>query len=115
MVGINNINVMKKIIKICSAVLLIIMGYSCSPDESNLGKIDVTPDDLAQGIAFTIEHDAENPNIVYLKSKMDTRYTPQWEHPQGRSQAQMVTLKIPFAGTYQVKFGVETRGGIIYG
>jgi hypothetical protein len=87
----------------------------CKPDEFDLGTVDVNPADLVEGIAFKIEHDAENPNIVYLTSLMDSRYTPLWDHPQGRSQAQKVTLKIPFEGTYEVKFGVQTRGGIVFG
>jgi len=89
--------------------------FSCSPEEGSLGEMDVSPNELVEGIAFTIEHDATNPNIVYLKSLMDNRYTPLWEHPQGRSQAKTVTLQMPFEGTYTVKFGVQTRGGIVYG
>ena len=27
----------------------------------------------------------------------------------------MVDLKIPFEGTYEVTFGVQTRGGYVYG
>ena len=46
---------------------------------------------------------------------MGSEYTPLWNHPQGRSQEKKVTLKIPFAGTYDVQFGVETRGGVVYG
>lgn len=88
---------------------------SCSPDEYALGNTDVKPGDLVEGIAYKIEHDAANPNIVYLKSLMGSKYTPLWSHPQGRSQEQTVTLKMPFAGTYNVVFGVETRGGVVYG
>lgn len=88
---------------------------SCSPDEYALGNTDVKPADLVEGIAYKIEHDAANPNIVYLKSLMGSKYTPLWSHPQGRSQEQTVTLKMPFAGTYNVVFGVETRGGVVYG
>ncbi|WP_308764787.1 hypothetical protein [uncultured Bacteroides sp.] len=88
---------------------------SCSPDEYGLGNTDVKPADLVEGIAYKIEHDAANPNIVYLKSLMGSKYTPLWSHPQGRSQEQTVTLKMPFAGTYNVVFGVETRGGVVYG
>lgn len=88
---------------------------SCSPDEYALGNTDVKPGDLVEGIAYKIEHDAANPNIVYLKSLMGSKYTPLWSHPQGRSQEQTVTLKMPFAGTYKVVFGVETRGGVVYG
>ena len=76
----------------------------CSPDEFSLGGQTVSPDDLAEGVAFTIEHDANNPNIIYLKSLMGAKYTVLWEHPQGRSQEPEVTLKMPFAGTYTVKF-----------
>lgn len=106
---------MNKIIKICIAVLMGVMPFACSPDESSLGAVDVSPSELVEGIAFKIEHDATNPNIVYLTSLMDKKYQPLWDHPQGRSQAQTVTLKIPFAGTYTVKYGVQTRGGAVYG
>lgn len=88
---------------------------ACSPDSNELEAPDVTADDLVEGIAYTITHDGSNPNIVYLESKIGSKYTPVWEHPQGRSQEQKITLKIPFDGTYTVKFGVETRGGIVYG
>lgn len=107
---------MKKISKIFALFAIISMMFaSCSPDTYDLGAIDVKAEDLVEGIAFKIEHDASNPNIVYLTSLMDSKYTPLWNHPQGRSQKQKVTLKMPFPGTYEVKFGVETRGGAVYG
>lgn len=106
---------MKRIFRIFTAVLVGALWFSCSPDESSLGDIDVSPSDLVEGIAYKIEHDADNPNIIYLKSLMDAKYTPLWEHPQGRSQASAITLKMPFEGTYEVKFGVQTRGGVVYG
>ncbi len=105
---------MKTIFKIFTAILMV-MGFSCSPDENTLGVVDVNSSELVEGIAYKIEHDQTNPNIVYLTSLMDSKYTPLWDHPQGRSQEKRVTLKIPFAGTYAVKFGVETRGGVVYG
>jgi hypothetical protein len=88
---------------------------ACAPDEFFLGSVDVKPGDLVPGIAYKIEPDAQNPNIVRLSSLMDSKYTPLWDHPQGRSQNSTVTLRIPFPGTYSVKFGVQTRGGIVYG
>src|SRR5687768_4782205 len=103
---------MNRIITILTALLVLFAGYSCTPDEFELGDADVAPAALVEGIAYKVEHDANNPNIVHLTSLMDSKYTPLWDHPQGRSQAKTVTLKIPFAGTYTVKFGVETRGGI---
>lgn len=98
-----------------AAMLALVVVGSCSPDEYSLGDINVTEDDLVEGIAYTITKDAANPNIVYLKSLMPTSYTILWDHPQGREQANEVTLKIPFNGEYQVRMGVETRGGIVYG
>ncbi|MCL1934433.1 MAG: hypothetical protein FWF53_11555 [Candidatus Azobacteroides sp.] len=88
---------------------------ACSPEDYTLGIKDIKQSDLVEGIAFKIEHDASNPNIVYLTSLLGNQYTPLWNHPQGRSQEQKVTLKMPFAGTYVVQFGVETRGGAVYG
>lgn len=88
---------------------------ACSPDTFEMEKTGVTVDDLVEGLAYTITPDASNPNIIYLESKMGSEYTPLWEHPQGRSQEAKVTLKMAFNGSYNVKFGVETRGGVVYG
>lgn len=107
---------MNKILKFFSLLSIVaIMFTSCSPEETSLGAKDVKSGDLVEGIAYKIEHDATNPNIVYLTSLIGTQYVPLWNHPQGRSQEQKVTLNIPFAGTYKVQFGVETRGGVVYG
>ncbi len=107
---------MNNLYKILSSlVLTVLMIVACSPDEYSLGPIDVKSEELVEGIAFKIEHDADNPNIVYLTNLMDSKYTPLWNHPQGRSQQHKVTLKIPFPGIYKVQFGVETRGGVVYG
>lgn len=108
---------MKKIFyKLYASLMMVAFLFAaCSPDSNELEAPDVTADDLVEGIAYTITHDGSNPNIVYLESKIGSRYTPVWEHPQGRSQEQKITLKIPFDGTYTVKFGVETRGGVVYG
>lgn len=108
---------MKKIFyKLYASLMMVAFLFAaCSPDSNELEAPDVTADDLVEGIAYTITHDGSNPNIVYLESKIGSKYTPVWEHPQGRSQEQKITLKIPFDGTYTVKFGVETRGGVVYG
>jgi hypothetical protein len=112
---------MNKILKIFAILFLgIAWMTSCAPDEITLedlkkGEAAITPADLVAGIAFTITHDDTNPNIVYLKSLMGAKYTPLWNHPQGRSQEQNVTLKIAFDGDYYVQFGVITPNGIVYG
>ncbi len=107
---------MKNLYKIFMFLAVSMILYTaCTPDEYELEAIDVSSDELVEGIAYTVEHDADNPNIVYLTSLMDSRYTALWNHPQGRSQESKVTLKIPFAGTYDVQFGVLTSGGYVYG
>lgn len=94
---------------------LFFMMSACTPDSYEMDGKSLTPDDLVEGLAYTVSHDATNPNIVYLESKLEGNYTPLWIHPQGRSQEKKVTLKIPFNGEYSVTFGVETRGGVVYG
>ena len=95
-------------------ILTCALIISCSPDEYSLGGKDITSADLAQGIAYTVTVD-QATNTVQLSSLLDSKYTALWTHPQGRSQAKDVTLRIPFSGDYQVTFGVVTRGGVVYG
>ena len=97
------------------ATFLSFTQVACTPDSHELGSKDLTTDDLVEGEAFTITPDSENPNIIYLESKLPTNYQPYWEHSQGRSTERKVTLKIPFQGEYTVKFIVMTRGGLVYG
>ena len=101
------------IYSLVASVLLIFSA--CTPEEFELGDKTFTSEELVEGIAFTVTHDADNPNIVYLKSLLDPAYQPLWEHPLGRSQEAEVTLQMPFEGTYEVTFGVQTRGGVVYG
>lgn len=101
-------------ISLCLIIFLLLMGR-CTPEEYELGEIDVNTSELVEGIAFTITHDVQNPNIVYLESKMPSKYKPVWVHPQGRSQDRKVTLNIAFEGTYSVTFGIQTRGGVVFG
>ena len=94
---------------------VLLMFSACTPDEYEMGSKAFAPEDLVEGVAYSVTHDANNPNIVYLKSLLGPEFTPLWEHPQGRSQEAEVTLQMPFEGTYEVTFGVETRGGVVYG
>lgn len=104
---------MKNIIYLFAAVAMLF--GACSPNDYSMSSPDLQTADLVEGVAYTVTHDAENPNIIYLKSLLDTKYQCLWTHPQGRSQAGEVKLEIPFPGTYEVTFGVETRGGVVYG
>lgn len=106
---------MKNIFNIVSFLILSALIYTaCTPEEYELGAVDVKSEDLVEGLSYTIEHDKDNPNIVYLTSKMGSQYQALWNHPMGRSQTPMETLKIAFPGTYKVHFGVQTRGGHVY-
>lgn len=107
---------MNKTIRFFSILFIATMLFTaCSPDEYEMGTIDITAEELVEGIAFKIEHDKENSNIIHLRSLMDSKYTPLWIHPQGRSQKSELSLKMPFEGTYTVLFGVQTRGGAVFG
>ncbi len=101
------------IIALATSVLMLF--GACSPDEQNMESADLVSEDLVEGIAYSITHDSSNPNIIYLTNLLGSQYTALWEHPQGRSQGNLVTLQMPFAGEYSVTFGVMTRGGVVYG
>lgn len=102
---------MKKSIYLSAAVAL--MLGACSPDDYSLSQPDLESADLAQGIAYSVTVDADN--TVTLKSLLDKSYNCYWTQPNGRSQGREVKFQLPFAGTYEVRFGVDTRGGIVYG
>lgn len=94
--------------------MMVMLFSACSADDHDLPAPDVTADDLAEGISFSVTHDADNPNIIYLKSLLPSSYQVVWEHPMGRTQAAECTLRMPFDGNYEVKFGVNTRGGYVW-
>lgn len=96
------------------AGMMVMLFSACSADDHDLPAPDVTADDLAEGISFSVTHDADNPNIIYLKSLLPSSYQVVWEHPMGRTQAAECTLRMPFDGNYEVKFGVNTRGGYVW-
>ena len=86
---------------------------SCSPDNHELASVDLTSDDLVDGLAYTIIADANNPNIIYLESKIDNSYTPLWGHPMGRSKEKNVTLNMAFDGPYLFLFGACSCYGVV--
>lgn len=98
-----------------AALTLILGAAACTPDKHSLGENAITSEDLQEGVAYSITPDSSNPNIVYLENKMGSSYQAQWETPQGRFQGDKVTLKMPFSGTYEVTFGIDTRAGVVYG
>ena len=101
-----------KILYSFMAVVALLLG-SCSPDNHSLGMPDYDAADLVHGSAFTVSVDAQN--TVTLKSLLPSNYNCYWVQPNGRSQGSEVQIQLPFAGTYEVTFGVDTHGGVVYG
>ena len=93
------------------AALALFLVAACSPEEFGFGKKTYSPEDLVEGKAYTVTVDG---NVVKLESKISD-CTPLWVTPSGRSEEQSLSVELPFAGEYEVTFGVETPGGIVYG
>ena len=93
------------------AALFVFVMAACTPDSFGFGQKNYSPDDLVQGKAFSVTVEG---NKVTLKS-LTSGCTPLWVTPNGRSQESELTLELPFAGEYEVTYGVETQGGIVYG
>ena len=93
------------------AALAMFLVASCSPEDFGFGKKTYSPEDLVEGKAYTVTVEG---NVIKLESKISD-CTPLWVTPTGRSTAQSLSVDLPFAGDYEVTFGVETPGGIVYG
>jgi hypothetical protein len=89
--------------------------FACSPREYDLGAKTYTADDLVEGLAYKVTPDAEDPNTIHLQSLVTDGVTPLWETPQGRSQNVSMDIELPFAGEYEVTFGLMTPAGPVYG
>jgi len=100
---------LKHIFSLLAGVLL--MFAACSPDDYSMGGAQYDSDDLVEGKAYTVTVDG---NKVTLKSLI-TGCQPLWITTSGRSQEEELTLELPFAGTYEVTFGADTRSGAVYG
>lgn len=97
-----------------AAAALCVGFTACSDDDYSLGDVSVTPEQLVEGQSFTVTPTADNPNVIRLTSKVKGA-TALWVTPQGRSQSSDFTIDLPFAGEYEVTFGVMTSAGPVYG
>lgn len=88
---------------------------ACTPDEYSLGEQTYVAKDLAEGIAYSVTPDAQNPNIIHLEALTNSDCMPLWETPNGRFQGKKTSINLPFAGPYFVVFGVMTPNGPVYG
>lgn len=110
---------------ICSAIVSAAMLFNaCTPDDDSLGGIDVTADDIAAGIGFSIDVDQKS-NQVTFTSLMPSSYTTYWEYGpmpadgeeaavSGSSTGSTYNVGIAFPNTYYVRMAVQTRGGLVF-
>lgn len=96
------------------AALVMLFTASCSPDDYSLGNKDLTAADLVEGVAYSVTVD-QSTNKITLKSLLGDNYQCFWVTPNGDSKGNEITLNLPFSGEYEVQFGVDTRGGVVYG
>lgn len=93
------------------AACLLFMVSACLPEEHSLGEATYVSDDLVHDIAYKVTVDG---NTVTLQSLIEGAVAL-WETPQGRSQSSTMKIDLPFAGTYEVTFGILTDAGPVYG
>lgn len=93
------------------AIFATFLMAACSPDDLSMGGKSYSPEELVEGKAYTV---TINGNVVTLTSNIPD-CTALWVTPSGRSQKPVLKLELPFAGDYEVTFGVETNGGVVYG
>lgn len=105
---------LRNIISMLATGVLAVAGTSCSPDDYSLGSAKYSPSDLTEGKAYTVTPDANDPNTIHLHSLIKGA-TPLWDTPMGFSQNPDYTIQLPFAGEYEIKFGVETHAGTVWG
>lgn len=98
-------------------VVLAVTGVftSCSPDDYSLASPAIIPAELVEGISYTVTPDPNNPNILVCKSDLGAGRNVAWQTPFGLTKGDNVTLQIPFSGEYEVKFGVDTGNGFVWG
>lgn len=100
----------KSYIYTCLAAFTMVLA-ACTPDSFSFGDKTYSPENLVAPDAYTV---TISGNTVTLESKI-SGCTPLWVTPNGRSQESKLSIDLPFAGDYEVTFGVETPGGIVYG
>ena len=100
----------KSLIGMCAAVMAL---SACTQETFKYEAPNLSPADLVEGKSFTVTINSET-NEVTLKSLMGDQYLVSWVTPQGMAKGSNYSFSLPFSGTYQVTFGVDTRGGLVY-
>ena len=87
--------------------VLMVAMTSCTPDDYSLGQKMNTNE-----LKFSVTQNPDDPNMIILTSQTDG-VVPVWTTPSGQSTEDIDTLKIAFAGDYNIIYGVETPGGYV--
>lgn len=89
----------------------LLFAASCSPDKYELGDVTYSAEQLTQGNAFTVTIDGNRVGLISNTPGCQ----PLWITPNGRSQQPEMILELPFAGDYEVTYGVQSHSGPVYG
>lgn len=103
-----------KFLCVPAVVGLLALATGCTPESYDLPAPSVTSAELVEGIAYKVAPLADNPNKIQLTS-LTKGAQALWKTPQGMSQSSDFVIDLPFSGTYEVTFGVETQGGQVWG
>lgn len=86
---------------------IVLAFTACQPEKYTLGEMISKAD-----LKYSVTQNPNDPNMIILTAQ-NPGMTPLWIHPMGRSIRVVDTVKIPFAGTYQFTYGVESPGGFV--
>ncbi|MCH5234067.1 MAG: hypothetical protein J1E16_02140 [Muribaculaceae bacterium] len=101
----------KSLSGMCAALVAL---SACTQETFNYEAPNFTSADLTEGKAYTVSVNPET-NEVTLQSLLGDQYVTSWVTPNGMAKGLSYTFSLPFSGTYEVTFGVDTRGGLVYG
>lgn len=87
---------------------------SCTSETYELAVPEFSPADITEGVAYLVNVD-QATNTVTMQSLLPEKYLLSWIHPNGQSREANFSIQLPFSGEYEVKFGVQTKGGLVYG
>ena len=81
---------------------VLFMFAACMPEEYELGKKELEPADLVEGIAYSVTHDPANPNIslnislsVYIEYLHSGKFLLQYIQYISWIEADTINIKMP--------------------
>ena len=101
---------LKNFCGMCAALLVL---TACTQEKFDYQAPNFTSAELTEGKAYTVTVNTET-NLVTLTSLLGDSYITSWVTPQGMAKGTSYSFSLPFSGTYEITFGVDTRGGLVY-